>query len=112
MSNAKNLVKDLIASNTVFVASKTYCPYCTATKNLLLKTLGLKQKTDDGEDEDGVVKIIELDTRKDGSEIQRALHELTGQGTVPNIFIKGKHIGGNSDLQALHARGGIEPLLA
>lgn len=26
--------------------------------------------------------------------MQQALAELTGQGTVPNVFIGGKHIGG------------------
>lgn len=35
----------------------------------------------------------------DGSAIQAALAELTGQRTVPNIFIAKQHIGGNSDLQ-------------
>lgn len=37
----------------------------------------------------------------DGAEIQEALLELTGQRTVPNVFIGGQHIGGNSDVQAL-----------
>lgn len=32
--------------------------------------------------------------------MQAALQELTSQRTVPNIFIKQQHIGGNSDLQA------------
>lgn len=32
--------------------------------------------------------------------MQDALNEITGQRTVPNIFIKQQHIGGNSDLQA------------
>lgn len=36
----------------------------------------------------------------DGSAIQSTLGEMTGQTTVPNIFIAQKHIGGNSDLQA------------
>jgi glutaredoxin 3 len=45
----------------------------------------------------------------DGSEIQDALRELTSQGTVPNIFIAKKHIGGNSDLQAKKA--GLPQLL-
>jgi glutaredoxin 3 len=36
----------------------------------------------------------------DGAEIQAALKEITSQGTVPNVFIDKKHIGGNSDLQA------------
>lgn len=35
-----------------------------------------------------------------GSAIQDALAEISGQRTVPNIFISQKHIGGNSDLQA------------
>lgn len=30
----------------------------------------------------------------DGSEIQSALAEWTGQKTVPNVFIGGTHIGG------------------
>lgn len=30
----------------------------------------------------------------DGKEIQAALAEWTGQKTVPNVFIGGKHIGG------------------
>jgi hypothetical protein len=33
-------------------------------------------------------------TLGDGSEIQDALKEWTGQRTVPNVFINGKHIGG------------------
>lgn len=36
----------------------------------------------------------------DGSAIQDALQEISGQRTVPNIYIKQKHLGGNSDLQA------------
>lgn len=36
----------------------------------------------------------------EGSAIQDALAEISGQRTVPNIFINQKHIGGNSDLQA------------
>lgn len=31
--------------------------------------------------------------------MQDALQDISSQRTVPNIFIKQKHIGGNSDLQ-------------
>jgi glutaredoxin 3 len=34
-----------------------------------------------------------------GDAIQDVLEGMTGQRTVPNIFIGQKHIGGNSDLQ-------------
>lgn len=43
---------------------------------------------------------IELDQVDDGSDIQAALREISGQSTVPNIYIGQQHIGGNSDLQA------------
>ena len=45
----------------------------------------------------------------DGSAIQSALAEMTGQTSVPNIFIAKKHIGGNSDLQA--RKGQLKGLL-
>ena len=52
---------------------------------------------------------IELDQVDDGDAIQAALKELSGQKTVPNIFIKKEHIGGNSDLQA--KKGSLPTLL-
>ena len=36
----------------------------------------------------------------DGTDIQAALKEMSGQSTVPNVYIGQKHIGGNSDVQA------------
>lgn len=81
-------VKQLIAANDVFVASKSYCPHCSSAKRLLAKVTPNAY-------------VLELDTMEDGDDIQQALAKITGQRTVPNIFIKGKHIGGNSDLQAL-----------
>jgi glutaredoxin 3 len=47
---------------------------------------------------------------EDGADIQAALQQLTKQRTVPNIFIKGKHIGGNSELQKL-STGQLKGLL-
>jgi glutaredoxin 3 len=39
--------------------------------------------------------VHDLDTMDGGADIQSALLELTGQKTVPNVFIHGKHLGGN-----------------
>jgi glutaredoxin 3 len=49
------------------------------------------------------IKVVELDElpQNDGKIIQGELYEVTGQRTVPNVFIRGMHIGGNSDVQAL-----------
>ncbi|KAL0331948.1 UNVERIFIED_CONTAM: Glutaredoxin [Sesamum calycinum] len=78
--------------------SKTYCPFCVTVKELLTK-LGAS------------FKAIELDKEGDGSEIQSALAEWTGQRTVPNVFIGGKHIGGCDATTALHNQGKLVPLL-
>ena len=43
--------------------------------------------------------VVELNHLEDGAERQAVLLELTGQKTVPNIFIGGHHVGGYSDLQ-------------
>ncbi|EGW30167.1 uncharacterized protein SPAPADRAFT_144298 [Spathaspora passalidarum NRRL Y-27907] len=92
-------INSTINSHKVVVYSKTYCPYCKSTKELFGK---LNQD----------FKVVELDNVSDGSVIQRGLKEITGQGTVPNIFINGKQIGGNSDLQSLYSQGKLLGLLA
>lgn len=94
----KERVDKHIANDVVYVASKSYCPHCKATKNLLTE-LKIDYVYED------------LDFIEEGPEIQAYLKELTGQNTMPNIFIKGKHIGGNSDLQALHKEGKLLPLV-
>lgn len=50
-------------------------------------------------------------TAENGSAMQDALEELTGQRTVPNVFIGNKHIGGNSDVQALLKSGELKTKL-
>lgn len=47
----------------------------------------------------------------DGSDLQNALEGISGQRTVPNIYIQQKHIGGNSDLQSLANGGKLDKLL-
>ncbi|KAK5016070.1 putative glutaredoxin Grx1 [Cryomyces antarcticus] len=87
MSAAKTKAQSIIDENPVAVFSKSYCPYCKATKSLLSE-MGAK------------FYAIELDQVDDGAAIQDALEEMTKQRSVPNIFIAKQHIGGNSDLQA------------
>ncbi|CAI7612663.1 hypothetical protein N7455_002830 [Penicillium solitum] len=86
MSAAKTRAQSLINDNAVVVFSKSYCPYCDSSKKLLD---GLNAK----------YTALELDQDEEGAAIQSALAEISGQRTVPNIFINKKHIGGNSDLQ-------------
>ncbi|CAN1182886.1 unnamed protein product, partial [Linum perenne] len=95
---AMSKAKDLVSSNSVVVFSKSYCPYCTQVKKLLDQ---LK----------ATYKAVELDKESDGSDIQAALAQWTGQRTVPNVFIGGKHIGGCDTVTGLHKEGKLVPLL-
>jgi glutaredoxin 3 len=93
-----DFVKAEIGLSDVVVFSKTYCPFCTATKNLMNDL-----KID--------AKVIELDEVDNGAAIQDALKTLTGQRTVPNVFIKGEHLGGNDVTQAAAKSGKLQKLL-
>ncbi|KAG8430274.1 hypothetical protein GDO86_018097 [Hymenochirus boettgeri] len=91
-------VKELIDGNRVMVFSKSSCPYCTRVKELFasLSTEYLS---------------LELDKCDDGASIQEVLHELTGQRTVPNVFINKKHIGGCDKTLQAHEDGTLAKLL-
>ncbi|GAB9463343.1 Glutaredoxin [Globisporangium polare] len=98
MPSVRESVEAKIADTPVVVYSKSYCPYCTKTK-ALLKDLGAS------------FEVIELDRVADGDAQQEALEAITGQRTVPNTFIGGKTVGGNSDIQSLHKGQQLVPKL-
>lgn len=76
-------VKEWIEKNDVMVFSKTTCPFCIKLKK------AFNEKRID-------YFSVELNTLgDDGPKIQEELAKLTGQKTVPNVFVRGKHIGGS-----------------
>ncbi|KAK4047972.1 Glutaredoxin [Microbotryomycetes sp. JL221] len=97
--SVKAAVNEKISGQKVVVFSKSYCPYCKKAKSLFDS---LNQE----------YEAIELDQMEEGSDWQAYLAELTGQRTVPNIFIDGKPIGGSDDLRELHSNGKLKQLLA
>lgn len=60
---------------------------------------------------DGGAKVFELDQLRDGRAWSAYLHQLSGQRTVPSIWIGGKFVGGNSDLQLLAMEGELRERL-
>lgn len=73
-----------------------FCPYCTMAARLLSKL---------------DLEFEEVDVSGD-HERRRWLLEVSGQRTVPQIFINGHSVGGFDDLSALVRRGGLADLLA
>ncbi|KAI0031244.1 glutaredoxin [Vararia minispora EC-137] len=96
----KDRVDSAIANNKVIIFSKSWCPYCRRAKSIMNENY-----------KETPIEIIELDEDPEGAQIQSYLTELTGQSTVPNIFINKKHVGGSDDLAGLHRVGGIQKLL-
>uniref|UniRef100_A0A7S0W4X3 Glutaredoxin domain-containing protein n=1 Tax=Hemiselmis tepida TaxID=464990 RepID=A0A7S0W4X3_9CRYP len=97
--SGEDYMREAIAKNKVQIFSKSYCPYCKSTKSLF-DSIGVPYSVD------------ELDQRDDGASIQESLAKLTGQRTVPNVFIGGQHVGGNSECQAAKSNGKLKELLS
>eukprot|EP01032_Pedospumella_encystans_P023183 gene23183-26247_t len=95
MSSVKEFIANAIKDNKVVVFSKSSCPYCVKTKSTLSSL-------------DIPFHAIELDKRADGADIQDELLALTKQRTVPNVFVNGKHIGGNDSTQAAIKDGSFQ----
>lgn len=76
----------VLAAKPLFLAIKTYCPYCIRAIELA-RIHGIK------------AVIVELDTREDGQELHDVLKKMTGQRTVPYVFSQSRFIGGCSELE-------------
>jgi len=99
ISDVNLFVDQLIKENDVMLFSKSYCPFCKKVKAIF----------------DGInvpYKAYELDLEDGGEAIQNSLLSKTGQKTVPNIFIKGKHLGGASDTESAFNDGRLQTMLS
>ncbi|XVE72829.1 hypothetical protein DITRI_Ditri11bG0069800 [Diplodiscus trichospermus] len=90
-SRLEESVKKTVADNPVVVYSKSWCSYSSEVKSLF-KKLGVEPL---------VIELDELGPQ--GPQLQKLLERLTGQHTVPNVFI---------DTVKLHRKGELEPLLS
>ncbi|MBA0570100.1 hypothetical protein Golob_003786 [Gossypium lobatum] len=98
-NSASAFVQNAIFSNKIVMFSKSYCPYCMRAKRIFAE---LNEKP----------YVVELDLRDDGAEIQYVILDLVGRGTVPQVFVNGKHIGGSDDLSDAVHNGTLQSLLA
>ena len=59
------------------------------------------------------VEFLDLDLMEgwDGQLLMVYLQQMTGQWALPNIFIGGKHVGGNKEIDQLHALGDLEEMI-
>uniref|UniRef100_A0A8C2VLW2 Glutaredoxin-2, mitochondrial n=2 Tax=Chinchilla lanigera TaxID=34839 RepID=A0A8C2VLW2_CHILA len=93
-----NQIQETISSNCVVIFSKTSCSYCTMAKKIF-------------HDMNVNYKVVELDMLEYGNQFQDALYKMTGERTVPSIFVNGTFIGGATDTHKLHKEGKLLPLV-
>jgi glutaredoxin 3 len=80
----------------VTIYTKSWCPYCSAAKDLLVRKN---------------VSFTEFDiTGK--ADLRDEMVRRSGRSTVPQIFIGDAHVGGCDDLYALDQSGALDPMLA
>lgn len=85
-------IEDLIREHPVMLFSKATCAFCLELKSTLL-TLGIPYAT------------FEVDKCQNYAEITGKLNELSGVSTYPNLFVKGKSIGGCMDCKRMEQKG-------
>ncbi|XP_054280356.1 thioredoxin reductase 1, cytoplasmic-like [Macrosteles quadrilineatus] len=86
--------RGLIDTNKIVIFSKTTCPFCKKVKNIFNQ---LQEN----------YHALELDNypAEKTSQMQDVLKDMTGQRTVPNVFINKQHVGGCTDTEQALADG-------
>ncbi|XP_071995945.1 glutaredoxin-1 [Engystomops pustulosus] len=98
---AQNFVQGKLSASKVTMFEKSSCPFCVRAKGILKK---YKFK-------EGNLEIIDITNLDIMSSVQDYLLKITGERTVPRIFIGEKCIGGCSDLVPLDGSGELEKML-
>lgn len=80
----------------VEIYTARYCPYCRAAKELLARK---------------GIRFVEIDIAANWERRDEMIERAGGQATVPQIFIRGTHIGNGSDLSRLDREGALDALL-
>ena len=80
----------------VEIYTKTFCSFCWRAKSLL---------------ESKGVEFIEIAVDRGGADRELMIERSNGRSTVPQIFIRGEHVGGCSDLFRLEQDGRLDQML-
>lgn len=105
--NMTQYINSTINSNEVVIFAKSYCKYSKAAKELIRGIINNNMQQLPPE------LIIDVDLVENGSFIQEeGLTRLTGQSTVPYVYVKKKLLGGNEEVQDLAENGELQELIS
>ena len=92
LAEAKKFVETDLAQHKIVVYAKSMCRFSKQTKRLL--------RLPEFDSVDKMIRDVDTLYHPSWDVLNQTLIEITGQMTVPNIFIDGKYFGDNEDLHA------------
>jgi glutaredoxin 3 len=93
-------VTKLINDNKMVVFTKSYCPYSRALREML-DANGLKDR----------YGVFEIDREHHGNEVHKALKEMSGRQTIPNVYLNKENLGGDEEVEAMAKDGTLKAKL-
>eukprot|EP00045_Choanoeca_perplexa_P007449 m.67801 g.67801 ORF g.67801 m.67801 type:complete len:174 (-) comp14087_c0_seq2:922-1443(-) len=106
-ASGESFIEAAITAERVVVFSATYCPYCTAVKDLLADN-GIEFVLFELDREQPVFQ----DLTSPVDEVRGALRSEYKQRTIPAVFLDGKLIGGFTETNSSFNKGVFDHLLA
>ncbi|KAL3315043.1 hypothetical protein Ciccas_006325 [Cichlidogyrus casuarinus] len=100
MAEPTKFISAAINSAKVVLFTKPGCPYCSMAENVIKKY-----------PVQGGVKVVDISSVQNCSQIQDELGKMTGARTVPRVFINGSFVGGGTDVESLHKTGKLQAML-
>jgi glutaredoxin 3 len=94
MTSIRELVNQIIDQHRIAVFSETHCASCIALKKTLVGA-GIQYYAEELDKWDPIDKHAALDY----------LEHITGERTVPRVFVDGRAVGGNREFQNEYVQG-------
>ena len=95
---APQFFDSMCRNNKIVIISATYCTFCVKLKMMLIE---MKER----------FVTLEIDIIPNGRALFSEVSRRTGVNTVPQVFVKGKFIGGYDELMDKNQSGELKTLL-
>lgn len=90
-------VTKFINNNKFVVFTKSYCPYSRALRKML-----------DSHGLEGSYSVFEIDRENHGNEVHKALEEISGRQTIPNVYLNRENLGGDKEVEEMAENGTLK----
>ena len=96
---APHFLDSMLRTNNVVIVSATYCTFCARIKTVFIE---VKQ----------AFVSLEIDIIPNGRSLFQEVQGRTGVNTVPQVFIRGRYVGGYDEVLELHKNNQLLDLIA